>query len=129
MQQPELLLPQPPTDGERDTYLGPQHRWVGPVSFVGYLLIVLSVAFFVARHLWAAVLLIPLAISTVGTTVSLVTSSRKRRDSLESHRAKVDAWQPRCLPSVDVFLPSAARTSPCCTTPMRTSRCCSGPAG
>ena len=102
-----LLLPNPPTDEERDAYLGPQHRWVGPVSFVGYCLIVISVSFFVARHLWAAPLLVPLAISTVGTSVSLVTSSRRRRDSLVSHRAAVDAWEPPTVPSVDVFLPSA----------------------
>jgi cellulose synthase/poly-beta-1,6-N-acetylglucosamine synthase-like glycosyltransferase len=107
VRQVDLLLPQPPTDRERDAYLGPQHRWVGPVSFAGYALIVTSVAFFVARHLWAAPLLVPLAISTVGTTVSLVTSSRRRRDSLESHRAAVDGWHPKTMPSVDVFLPSA----------------------
>jgi len=107
VQPPGLLLPQPPTDEERDAYLGPQQRWVGPVSFVGYGLIVTSVAFFVARHLWAAALLVPLAISMLGTTVSLVTSSRRRRDSLQSHRAAVEAWQPETVPSVDVFLPSA----------------------
>jgi hypothetical protein len=28
-------LPRPPDDRERDLYLGPQHRWVVPVSFLG----------------------------------------------------------------------------------------------
>jgi cellulose synthase/poly-beta-1,6-N-acetylglucosamine synthase-like glycosyltransferase len=102
-----LILPQPPTDAERDAYLGPQHRWVGPVSFLGYSLIVVSIAFFVARHLWAAFLLVPLGASVIGTVVSLVTSSRRRRDSLDSHRATVAAWAPEQMPDVDVFLPSA----------------------
>jgi cellulose synthase (UDP-forming) len=101
------LLPSPPTDGERDLYLAGQWRWVTPLSFVGYVLIVISITFFVVRHDWSAALLIPLAFSTAGTLVSLFTSSRKRRDTLESHRAVVATWTPDTSPSVDVFLPSA----------------------
>ena len=101
------ILPSPPTDAEHDFYLGPQWRWVTPVSFLGYLLIVLSIAFFVAQHLWSALLLLPLAISVVGTVVSLFTSSRSRRDSLDGHRSRVRSWSPERVPSVDVFLPSA----------------------
>src|SRR5215213_1960119 len=100
-------LPQPPDDTERDLYLGPQHRWVVVLSFLGYILIVISVTLFVLRRMWAAWLLIPLLISTVGTTVSLFTSSRRRRISLEGHRALVETWIPKYIASVDVFLPSA----------------------
>jgi cellulose synthase/poly-beta-1,6-N-acetylglucosamine synthase-like glycosyltransferase len=100
-------LPQPPDDTERDLYLGPQRRWVVALSFFGYILIVISVTFFVMRRLWAAWLLIPLLISTIGTTVSLFTSSRRRRISLDGHRALVDNWVPEPSASVDVFLPSA----------------------
>ena len=100
-------LPQPPDDTERDLYLGPQHRWVVALSFLGYILIVISVTFFVLRRMWAAWLLIPLLISTVGTTVSLFTSSRRRRISLKGHRALVENWMPYSIASVDVFLPSA----------------------
>lgn len=103
----DLLLPSPPSTQERDLYLGPQQRWVGPLSFLGYLLVVISVGLFVQRNLWAVGLLVPLALSAVGTAISLVTSSRRRRDTLESHRACVDAWAPEVVPSVDVFLPSA----------------------
>jgi cellulose synthase (UDP-forming) len=104
--QPEDL-PQPPDDVERDSYLGPQHRWVSLISFLGYLLIVFSVGFFVVRQPWASVLLLPLAVSTVGTTVSLFTSSRRRRVSLESHRRAVAAAHMHDALSIDVFLPSA----------------------
>ncbi len=100
-------LPSPPNDQERDLYLGPQHRWVTPLSFLGYILIVISVALFVMRRYWSAFLFIPLLISTAGTTVSLLTSSRRRRVSLEGHRRRVDEWVPDVVPSVDVFLPSA----------------------
>jgi len=104
---PTRYLPSPPTDRERDLYLGPQHRWVTPLSFLGYILIVISVALFVMRRYWSAFLFAPLLISTAGTTVSLLTSSRRRRVSLEQHRRRVDEWMPDVVPSVDVFLPSA----------------------
>jgi cellulose synthase (UDP-forming) len=103
----QVDLPQPPDDVERDCYLGPQHRWVSLISFLGYLLIVFSVGFFVVRQPWASILLLPLAVSTVGTTVSLFTSSRRRRVSLDSHRRAVEAAQTHDALSIDVFLPSA----------------------
>jgi cellulose synthase/poly-beta-1,6-N-acetylglucosamine synthase-like glycosyltransferase len=107
---PTGFLPQPPGDGERDLYLGKRQRWVAPMSFVGFVLIVISVGFFVYRHEWAAFLLVPLAVTSAGAVVSLVTSSRSRRDTLESHRARVDSWTPGRYPRVDVFLPSAGES-------------------
>lgn len=101
------IMPSPPSDAEKTFYLGPQWRWVTPVSFLGYVLIVVSIGFFVMQHVWAALLLLPLAVSSVGTVVSLFTSSRPRRDSLSGHRSKVASWAPDVMPSVDVFLPSA----------------------
>lgn len=103
----ERFLPRPPTDEERDTYLGPQHRWVVVLSFLSSILTVLSVGLFVTAHTWSVVLLLPLTISAVGSCLSLFTSSRRRRDTLGSHRARVAGWDPPTLPSVDVLLPSA----------------------
>lgn len=100
-------LPSPPSDTERDRYLGPQHRWLPAVAFIGYTLIVVSVAFFVFRHVIALFLLIPLAISLASTVLSLVTTSRRRRIGLAEHRATVIEWHPVTTPSADVFLPSA----------------------
>jgi cellulose synthase/poly-beta-1,6-N-acetylglucosamine synthase-like glycosyltransferase len=100
-------LPSPPDDTERDLYLAPQQRWVAPLSFLGYILVVISVSLFVMRRFWVAFLFIPLLVSTAGTTVSLLTSSRRRRVSLAGHRRRVAAWMPDVVPSVDVFLPSA----------------------
>jgi cellulose synthase (UDP-forming) len=59
------------------------------------------------RRTWADWLALPVLISTMGTTVSLLTSSRRRRVSLQGHRATVEGWVPDYIPSVDVFLPSA----------------------
>ncbi|MFT4164334.1 MAG: glycosyltransferase [Microlunatus sp.] len=100
-------LPSAPDDREWLLYLGSQWRWVTPVSFVGYLLIVLSIGYFVYRQPWAAFLLLPLGVSAIGTLLSLFTSSRPRRDSIASHQAVMACWAPDQAPSVDVFLPSA----------------------
>jgi len=100
-------LVSPPTDAERDAYLSGQHRWLGPATFLGYILIVISVGFFVSDHRWAMFLIAPLVFSTIATTLALVTTMRRSRVSLTGHRALVAGWAPDRLPSVDVFLPSA----------------------
>lgn len=106
----EPPLPGPPTDEERDLYLGPQRRWVTVLSFLGSVLTIISVLYFVANRLWAAFLLVPLAVSAAGALASLATSLRPRRDSLASHRTAVERWRPAILPSVDVFLPTAGES-------------------
>jgi cellulose synthase (UDP-forming) len=103
----DSFLPSPPTDAERLLYLGPQWRWVTPVSCLGYVLIMASVVLFVRQHLWAVFLLLPLAVGALGTVVSLVATCRSRRDSVGSHASAVTSWRPGRVPGVDVFLPSA----------------------
>jgi cellulose synthase/poly-beta-1,6-N-acetylglucosamine synthase-like glycosyltransferase len=75
-------------------------------AFGGFLTTV-SLLFLVRSQVWALPLLIPLAIATVGMVVSLVTSVQRRRDTLCSHRQRVESYDPLDPPSVDVFLPSA----------------------
>lgn len=105
---PEVYLPMPPTDRERDRYLGAQRRWLPVAGFAGYMLIMLSVTFFIIRHPVAVLLFIPLAISFISALLSLITTTRRRRVTLTGHRALVDTWHPSAgYPSVDVFLPSA----------------------
>jgi cellulose synthase (UDP-forming) len=100
-------LPAPPTDLERDLYLSSQHRWLIPATFVGYMLIVIGIAYFVVSNPWSALLIVPLFLSTLSTLLSLCTSVQRSRVSLSSHRRLVDGWNPAECPSVDIFLPSA----------------------
>jgi Glycosyl transferase family 2 len=104
---PDPTLPVPPDDRERDSYLQNSHRWVPVVSAFGGFLTTVSLLFLVRSQAWAIPLLIPLAITTTGMIVSLVSSVRKRRDTLLTHRHRVRSYQPSYHPSVDVFLPSA----------------------
>jgi cellulose synthase/poly-beta-1,6-N-acetylglucosamine synthase-like glycosyltransferase len=103
----DTALPAPPTERERDLYLSSQHRWLIPATFVGYILIVIGVAYFVVSNPWSGLLLVPLGLSTLSTVLSLVTSVQRSRVSLRGHRELVENWWPRRWPSVDVFLPSA----------------------
>ena len=100
-------LPIPPTDAERDLYFGPQHRWVPAVSFFSTMLVAFSVWLFVGQRPWAAFLLVPIALSVIGSTISLITSSRRRRLTYAEHRELVVGWKPDYLSSVDVLLPTA----------------------
>lgn len=103
----DFELPSAPDDVERDSYLRARHRWVPFASAFGGFITTLSLLFLVRSQAWAVPLLVPLALSTVGMILSLVSSSRAPRDTLESHRRKVASWAPARYPSVDVFLPSA----------------------
>ncbi|MEO6822452.1 MAG: glycosyltransferase family 2 protein, partial [Candidatus Nanopelagicales bacterium] len=101
-------LPTPPTADERDLYFGPQWRWVMVVAFASTLIIVIGLGIFLRHHERAWFLLgIPVVITLIAATTSLVTSTRVRRYQLADHRSRVQAWHPDSWPSVDVFLPSA----------------------
>jgi cellulose synthase/poly-beta-1,6-N-acetylglucosamine synthase-like glycosyltransferase len=102
-----MRLPQPPSDSEKTSYFGDQHRWISLLSYFGFLMIVVSLLLFVSRRPWTAFLLAPLALSALGASVSLITGSRPRRSTLDQHRQFVRTWKPDVFPSIDVFLPSA----------------------
>jgi len=80
---------------------------VTALSFFGSTLTTISVVYFVSARWWSAFILIPLTVSALAALASLLTTMRRRRDALSSHRLLVDRWRPCPWPSVDVFLPSA----------------------
>jgi cellulose synthase/poly-beta-1,6-N-acetylglucosamine synthase-like glycosyltransferase len=100
-------LPDPPSDSEKTSYFGDQHRWISLLSYLGFLMIGASLLLFISRRPWTGFLLAPLALSALAASVSLVTGSRPRRFTLDQHRRFVRAWKPDIFPSIDVFLPSA----------------------
>lgn len=100
-------LPEPPTDAERDSYLGPQQRWVVVVSAIGSALVTCSLVMLVAGQWWAWPFVAVVAVSTASSLLSMITSVRRRRDTLAGHLGRVARWAPERVPSVDVFLPSA----------------------
>ncbi len=75
------VLPQPPTVEERELFLGPQHRWVPVLSFVGTMLTIISVLYFVGNQLWSAFLLVPLG-AWVGNGLLGSTAQRSGSEAL-----------------------------------------------
>jgi cellulose synthase (UDP-forming) len=98
----------PPSDEERYQYLrGGQKRWLLVVQYVAFLGVAISFAGFTASTYWTLIFGIPLLLSVVEQTMSLYTSTRRRRIELASHKNTVESWRPRRSPSVDVFVPTA----------------------
>ncbi|MGL5857634.1 MAG: glycosyltransferase family 2 protein [Angustibacter sp.] len=100
-------LPSPPTDRERDAYLGRQHRWLLLAQAVSFAMIAYSIARFATADTRLLLFLIPMSLYAVTSVVSLLSSTRSRRISYADHRDRVSAYRPASYPSVDVFLPSA----------------------
>lgn len=98
---------QPPTDQEKYSYLGPQRRWLLGLQALSFSLIAYSVLRFSTADPRLLLFLAPMSLYAVTLVVSLVSGTRRRRVDLDGHRAKVAAWRPERMPSVDVFLPSA----------------------
>jgi hypothetical protein len=103
---PLMILPSPPTEEEKYWYLGQQNRWFLWAGVAAGLLVLISLVKFALNHPITWVFLAPVLLRVVTTAVGLITSSRRRRVSLASHRDKVGSWRPGMYPSVDVFLPS-----------------------
>ncbi|MFP5335696.1 MAG: glycosyltransferase family 2 protein [Actinomycetes bacterium] len=103
----ELSLPCPPTDGEKYLYLGREHRWIFPCSAAAFILVAVSLTLFSWGHPPLLLFLAPLTLYSVTMLVSGMTSFRASSVTGRDHRAKVAAWVPEHMATVDVFLPSA----------------------
>ncbi|CUR55234.1 membrane hypothetical protein [metagenome] len=104
---PDPGLPSPPTDVEKYSYLGRQHRWLLIVQAASFSMIAWSVMRFSTADLRLLLFLIPMTLYAVTLAVSLTSGTRRRRMSLAQHQALVSGWQSESAPSVDVFLPTA----------------------
>lgn len=100
-------LPSPPTDRERDLYLGPERRWVFVLALVAFALVCISLSLFTLSRVWLWPFALPLGLYVLTAVVSSLTSLRRSSTTGEDHRTRVDAWRPSRRASVDVLLPSA----------------------
>jgi cellulose synthase (UDP-forming) len=101
-------LVSPPTDAELYWYLGPQRRWVQLSMTGAFALAAVSLARFSLQAWWLYPLLGVLAVSVVGSILSLVSGLNRRDVSVSSHTELVGNWtmtRRTDAPSVDVFLP------------------------
>ncbi|WP_232835512.1 glycosyltransferase family 2 protein [Actinocorallia populi] len=101
---PSPLLPQPPNDEEKYSYVA-RHLWVMNVgSLVSFIFLAITAVKFVSiSALWLAA---PFLFFTVlNYVLSLRIDLFSKNFDLKHHKKIVDNWKPDVYPSVDVFLP------------------------
>jgi cellulose synthase/poly-beta-1,6-N-acetylglucosamine synthase-like glycosyltransferase len=102
---PAPLLPVPPVDSEKYSYVR-RHAWVLTLcSAVSFPSLVYSQVELIRRYEWfwvyAPFMLMGIAIFLI----PLLTDGLSRGFALAEHRRLTGSWQPRWYPSVDIFLP------------------------
>src|SRR3954453_9654542 len=100
-------LPQAPTDEDKYAYFGRQHIWFITAGTVAACSAATSLVLFSATTplLW---LFWPMATIFIGYMIlTHIATTRRRRISRMDHERIVRLWNPKTIPSIDVFLPSA----------------------
>jgi cellulose synthase (UDP-forming) len=99
------LLPQPPDDREKYSYIG-RHLWVLTCcSFVSFGCLTLAQLRLVHSARWVAAYLPFLGFTILYYLVSLSVNAFSRDFDLRAHRRLRWSWRPAVYPAVDVFLP------------------------
>lgn len=104
---PDYHLPAPPTDDEKFWYMGRQHRWILYVQAIALSLVVFSLGRFARTEPALWIFFLPATLYLVAASVSLASSTRKKRTSRIDHELRTLEYAPERFPSVDVFLPTA----------------------
>ncbi|HSX32388.1 MAG TPA: glycosyltransferase [Candidatus Saccharimonadales bacterium] len=104
------LLPNPPTDDEKYSYVKRGVNFLMPFSIISFFCLTVSVASFLLSHLVLWPLLIMLFISVVYFGISLIVDSFTKGFDVEAHKRLVAGWKPDRYPTIDVFLPTAGES-------------------
>ncbi|WP_344449332.1 glycosyltransferase family 2 protein, partial [Actinocorallia aurantiaca] len=101
---PSPLLPQPPNDEEKYSYVN-RHTWFLNLCMLVCMisLVITGLKFLTIGMLWLAV---PMLFFTILNSLLTLRLDLFSKDyDLKHHKQVVENWQPRRYPSVDVFLP------------------------
>ncbi|MFJ9819228.1 glycosyltransferase family 2 protein [Streptomyces sp. NPDC101151] len=104
-QAPQGLLPTPPDEREKYSYVK-RHTWVlTSSSLLGFVCVLLSQVDTARHGAWIWVFAPSLLLAVVGFLISMRLEAFAPSFDLRAHRRLVRRWQPQHFPSVDVFLP------------------------
>ncbi|MFF8883754.1 glycosyltransferase family 2 protein [Streptomyces flaveolus] len=102
---PAGLLPTPPDDREKYSYVV-RRTWVlTTVSFLGFVCVLYSQIDSARHGPWIWLFSPVLVLSVLGFLISLRLELFSPDFDIEAHQELVQSWRPREYPSVDVFLP------------------------
>jgi cellulose synthase (UDP-forming) len=101
--------PQPPGRQEKFRYYGAQQRGIFAFSAASFLGVAYGMAQLAINNIWTGALFLLIAFMAVAVTVSIISSTRRRRSNIDEHRQRVAAWRPsnERLPGIDVFVMTA----------------------
>ncbi|MEW2626312.1 glycosyltransferase family 2 protein [Streptomyces sp. NPDC048106] len=102
---PEGLLPTPPDDREKYSYVVRRTWLLSLTSLVGFVCVAYSQVDSARHGPWIWLFTPVLLLSALGFLISLRLDLFTSDFDIEAHRALVRTWSPREYPSVDVFLP------------------------
>jgi cellulose synthase (UDP-forming) len=104
-----VYTPDPPGRSEKYRYYGAQQRGVFAFSLASFIGVVYGVVQLALNNPWTGLLFLVIGFLTVCVGVSLISSTRRRRNTIDEHRRRLAAWRPaeRRLPTVDVFIMTA----------------------
>ncbi len=104
-QQSRLVLPQPPDDDEKYSYIDRNLSYLTTILVIGASCLIVSQLRFELNDplLWPFMLFT--ATYVAYQAISLPVNFTGRGFDLAAHQAYIQAWQPRSHPTVDIFLP------------------------
>ena len=103
--QDRLVLPEPPDDEEKYSYVERNLPYLTATFAVGAVCLVISQARFELHDIVLLPFVLFTATYVVYQAISLPVNFAGRGFDLPAHQARVGAWQPRCYPGVDILLP------------------------
>jgi cellulose synthase (UDP-forming) len=104
---PREGLPTGPSDEEKYTYYGRQHRWFIWLRTFATLSAAISLLLFSNTTVVLWWFWVPFSIFAGYMFLTHYCTTRPRRTSLVDHKAITELWAPAKYPSVDIFLPCA----------------------
>lgn len=103
----KLGLPTPPGNDEKYLYYGKQHLWFIWLRTIATVSSVISLLLFSISQSALWLFWIPMSVFVMYMVLTHYATTRQRRFSRVDHERIVGLWNPKDLPSIDVFLPSA----------------------
>jgi cellulose synthase (UDP-forming) len=104
---PQIVLPVPPADNEKYSYVR-RHGWVLTICLlVTVPLLIASQIAMITLSPWFLFYAPFILLGTIGFALSITADGMGKGFDLAEHRRIVENWRPRHYPTVDVFLPTA----------------------